>query len=71
MKSVLRIYSVLGLAGLHVQANQTLQSDQQATCTALHESLLQPSFEKGERQQSSKQDSTVGKKINNGDENTM
>lgn len=61
MKSVLQIYSVLGLTGLYVhsiQAKQTLQSNQQAMCTALHESLVQPSSEKGGRQQSSKHQRT-------------
>lgn len=56
-KSVLQIYSVLGVTRLYVhsiQANQALQSNQQTMCTALHESLMQLSFEKGGRHQFSK-----------------
>lgn len=61
MKSVLQIYSVLGVTSLYVhsiQDNQTLQSNQQTMCTVLHESPMQPSFEKGGRQQFSEQQRT-------------
>lgn len=75
MKSALQMYSALGLTRLYVcssQANQTLQSNQQATCTAQHvDHWCSHHLRKETTVFEIAKDLEAGKKKNNGNKETI